>query len=666
VKAGLAGLPAVALFVAWSLDDGGYAPTAWYPVALLLVGLLATILVAIPGALRTLSHPVIVGLIAFAAYVLLSYGSILWAVDAGAALEGANRTLLFFLIFAVFAVLPWTPTSALTALVGFVVGLTVVGGVTLGRLVAAEDPTAFTIDARLAAPLGYPNATAALWTIAALPALVLAARRSTPVALRPLLLASSGFLFELGILSQSRGWLFTMPVVLLVLLAFFPGRRRLVVFAVPVAIAVALTAPPLLEVFAVGGYREGDERPFEDIVSAMGTSLDAVPRAVGLSFVALLGAGALLCALERVGQRARVALTRVGTGVTVAAVLLAGAASFQATGGDPAGTVSRAWDDFRSQKEVTAVEGSRFTSLGSGRYDFWRVGVEAWREHPIAGIGQDNYAAAYLAAGRTGEEPRWVHSLPLRLLVHTGLVGFVLFTLFAAASLAGVVAGLRHLRGSDDVMIAGAAALPFVVWAVQGSVDWYWEFPALSGPAFGFLAMAAVLGTRRTTPAGSSIPARIPAAAAIAVLIAVLIALVPALSAARDVRAAENSWRTDYDVAMRRLDRAASLNRLSARPPLSEAGIALAVGDLPRASRALKSVLERDPESWFAHFELGLLRSADGDRRSARRHLARAIELKRDDALLVDALARVGTRHPLRLREANERLTERVALRTAR
>ena len=43
-------------------------------------------------------------------------------------------------------------------------------------------------------------------------------------------------------------------------------------------------------------------------------------------------------------------------------------------------------------------------------------------------------------------------------------------------------------------MLVGTALLPLGVWLIHGSIDWFWEFPALSGPALGFLAMAGRLG----------------------------------------------------------------------------------------------------------------------------------------------------------------------------
>ena len=40
--------------------------------------------------------------------------------------------------------------------------------------------------------------------------------------------------------------------------------------------------------------------------------------------------------------------------------------------------------------------------------------------------------------------------------------------------------------------------LPAIEWLIHGSIDWFWEIPALSGPALGFLAVA-VRSVGRTT-----------------------------------------------------------------------------------------------------------------------------------------------------------------------
>ena len=95
---------------------------------------------------------------------------------------------------------------------------------------------------------------------------------------------------------------------------------------------------------------------------------------------------------------------------------------------------------------------SHFTDVGSGRYDFWRVALDAFVAHPIGGLGQDNFDDYYVPRRRTDEEPSCTHSIELRLLAHTGLVGFALFATFLIAAIAAAMprAAPWRARGSSS------------------------------------------------------------------------------------------------------------------------------------------------------------------------------------------------------------------------
>ena len=171
------------------------------------------------------------------------------------------------------------------------------------------------------------------------------------------------------------------------------------------------------------------------------------------------------------------------------------AGALVATKGHPFAFISRQWNGFVHASTET-VSTSNFGVVGSGRYDFWRVAIDAFLAHPIGGLGQDNFDNYYVVHRRINQEPAWTHSLEMRLLAHTGIVGFALFSVFIVAA---VMASLRARRRTDDdgdltAAMAGAALLPLVVWLIHGSIDWFWEMPALSGPALGFLGMAGALG----------------------------------------------------------------------------------------------------------------------------------------------------------------------------
>ncbi len=141
--------------------------------------------------------------------------------------------------------------------------------------------------------------------------------------------------------------------------------------------------------------------------------------------------------------------------------------------------------------------GSHFADVGSGRYDFWRVSLDAFLAHPLGGLGQDNFADYYVVRGRTGEEPSWTHSLEMRLLAHTGARRLRCSS--PASSPRRCALALRARRRATRPARgrwSRSALLPLVVWLIHGSVDWFWEMPALSGPALGFLGMAGSIADR--------------------------------------------------------------------------------------------------------------------------------------------------------------------------
>jgi hypothetical protein len=237
----LPGLVVVGLMVAWAAHNGGYDADTWYWGALLALALLTSIALGLGSRRPRLSAPSALALAAFALYVAWSYLSILWSQSQGDALEGSNRALLYLLLFALLVVLPWTAGGALVALLTFALGVGVIGLVLLARLASADHVQQLVIDGRLAAPTGYYNATVALFTMDALVAIVLAARRELPAILRGALIAIACAGLQLALMGQSRGWLFTLPVV--VVAAFAVSRDRLRVAAMAVLPVIAVLAP---------------------------------------------------------------------------------------------------------------------------------------------------------------------------------------------------------------------------------------------------------------------------------------------------------------------------------------------------------------------------------------------------------------------------------------
>ena len=161
--------------------------------------------------------------------------------------------------------------------------------------------------------------------------------------------------------------------------------------------------------------------------------------------------------------------------------------------GDPVDRARTAWHEFKTDKPTNStytVSSHLSSGFASSRYDIWRVALVEFKTAPIAGVGVDNFAVDYLRERRTSQEPMHQHSLELRVLAQTGLVGTMLFVGFLIAAL---LAAARVLSARDTAVagLAAACLAAFSYWLIHGSVDWFWEVPALGAPAFAWLALAA-------------------------------------------------------------------------------------------------------------------------------------------------------------------------------
>ncbi len=631
----------------WAADNGGYDAGTWYWGALLLLGgLTAVALLTGTRGWRRISRPARVALLALSLYVAWSYLSITWAQSPGDALQGSNRALMYLLLFALLALLPWTVEAALAALLVFAVGIGVIALVMLLRLGSTDNLQSLIVDHRLLAPTGYFNATVALFMTGALVSTALAAGRRLPGLLRGALVALAAAELQLAVIGQSRGWLFTLPIVVLVCAVVVRDRIRVAAAALLPVLATLVSLHRLLAI-----YRAGSTAALDHAAREAGRISLLLCAAVLV--VATLAAWA--DGLRPLPSLPRGARRSVGAGVAVLAIAAGVVGVAAATHGDPVGFLKRQWHGFThppaSAAYLSRSHSSYFGTVGTGRYDFWRVSLQALRSHPLGGLGQDNFADYYVKRRRTIEEPQWTHSLEMRLLAHTGIVGFLLFAAFACAAV--IAAARARLRaGPLTAWVAGAALLPFVEWLIHGSIDWFWELPALSAPALGFLAMAGALGpaevredtTRRAWPSFAR-----PAAVALglAAMLACAVALgLPYLST-RETSAALSIRDRNSSQALKDLQTAAALNPLTAVPARFAGAIALQTGRFNEAEGRFGQAIAREPGGWFSWFGRGLAASALGDAAAAEHDFRVAASINSRQPAVVQALARVNTRHPL-------------------
>jgi tetratricopeptide (TPR) repeat protein len=290
------------------------------------------------------------------------------------------------------------------------------------------------------------------------------------------------------------------------------------------------------------------------------------------------------------------------------------------------------------------------------------VALNRFAAHPIEGIGADNFAQDYLERRRSYETPRYPHSLELRTLSQTGIVGALL--LFGALG-AALVAARRATRraGGFGGAVAVGATMVFVYWLVHGSADWFWEFPGLAGPAFAMLGLACALHPRRLGDA--AIPGRmlrgpVPVLAAWLLALIGICTLLAPWGAERDVLNAAGTWSSDRAQAFRTLDNAARLNPLSDRPYLIAGSIALRVGDDRRAARKFAAALRRNDRDAYAVLELGAIASEQGHVVRARRLLGHAVALNPSDPVTRRAQARARAGRRVDVDELNRQIEARA------
>jgi tetratricopeptide (TPR) repeat protein len=631
----LPGLLAVAMGVVLAVFDGGFPPTVWYPAALFTLVLLTVSFVAASPALPR-DRLILVGLAAYGLFVAWSFLGIAWADSPGDAWMASNRSLFYGLVLLLVATRPWRIASATAAvaIAGLGVGAIAIGVLLIGAL--GDDPTDLFLGGRLSHPAGYLNATANLWLIGYFPAVHLFAAGRIAWPVRVLALPVATVLLEMELLSQSRGAAIALGVTAVVYIAMTTSRwPALLTIATTVGLT-ALSFDVLTDVRDSVG-RSGLASNFDDAIEAVALSALAA-LVLGLAVMAI--ALATRSTLERHRDR-RLRVARWGDRALVLLALAAVVAGAVAIGA-PKPWLDARWDDFKNSGYTRADNGeTRFSGgLGSNRYDFYRVSLDQFEEHPIRGVGGDNFAAAYLRERRTLEAPRYPHSLAFRVLSQHGLVGTLLFVVFLVALVAASVRSRIRATREGAALVAGALAA-FVAFFVHALGDWLWSFPALGVLAFALLAVAAGLrgDGDLETELGAGLRGALAGRTALAALVlAAAVGLAIPGIAARYTAAAYDDFRTDPNGALDRLDRAADLNPLSDEPLVAKGVILQRLGR-PRAAIApLEEAISRQGNNWFSRLELALARARIGQMARAATGLREAKRLNPLQPLLADTL----------------------------
>jgi O-Antigen ligase len=601
----------------WAAKDGAFFGIVLLPGTVLLCA--STVLLAWtapwPASLRP-SWPATIAFASLAGLGGWAALSALWSPLPDVAIGDGQRILTYALAFGLgiwlcnllvgrvhLALMPLAVAGAFAGIVA-VVGL--LTGDQVGRYLEGDGTLEF--------PLGYRNANAAFFAIALWPALGLASHRASAWPVRAAALATATLCLELAMLSQSRGSLAGGAAALCVYLLFSQDRARRLGWLALAVLPALLILPALIDLYRAANA----DAPLH---SALG-ELRGAGRAVAFTSAGSLAIGAAAALLGRrvptSARRVEIA-NRVALAGLVAAVL-GGSIAFAAAVGNPGDWIDARISQLGSGQEARlGGQSSRFSSLSTAtrRPAIWRVALDDARDHPLLGEGGGGFLYSYLRE-RDPNSPVSVHdahSVELENLSELGVPGLLLFA--GAIAVAGFGAMRARRLGPEPALLSIIALTAGVYWLAHSSLDWFWPYPAVTAPVLALLGSACAPAFRIVGDQARGHGRHWLSAGAVVLAISA----VPPYLSQRYVNDAYDEWPSDPSRAYDDLDRAQTLNPLSADPVLAEGAIARANGDHARAIDAFHRAARKVPEEWASHYNLAEL-YARGSPRLARQQLA--------------------------------------------
>jgi O-Antigen ligase len=446
-RAALLAGPAVLAFF-----SGGYFedPRLW--AGLLAWILVGVALIASPAPLPRArgARLAIAGLGLLAIWTLLSST---WAPIAGSAYDAGQLVVLYAgVLLAAAALLAGRGVQravepALAAGTLVVIGYGICGRLLPGLLHFQHSISA---QGRLEQPLTYWNAMGELAALGFVLCVRLAGDQTRARWLRITAAAATAPL-GLGLyLTFSRGALFACAAGLVALFVLIPRREQLraLLLSIAGAVLAVVAAAPFRGVAALAGTQATSERQ----------------GAIVLALLVLVTAGLAFAQwqLVRREQPGELRLPRRAPLIALA-VICAGLALAIVVGAKE-----------RSSRPLSAGA-TRYVTLQSNRYAYWRVALRAFADEPLRGVGAGGWAVYWLRLRPIDEFAQDAHSLPLQTLAELGLVGIALL----AAFLAGVGWAALDAHRVAPALAAGPIA-GFVAWVAHAPLDWDWQMPAVT------------------------------------------------------------------------------------------------------------------------------------------------------------------------------------------
>jgi O-antigen ligase len=153
---------------------------------------------------------------------------------------------------------------------------------------------------------------------------------------------------------------------------------------------------------------------------------------------------------------------------------------------------------------------TNFNAGGSGRSTLWTGAWRAAKDHPVAGVGLNNFrSVAPDYARQPGqlqevqiltEQPRYVHNTYLQLLAENGVIGLLLYLGFVLGCLRAMLSAARRFKAIGNTALETLARAALVA-AISMLIAAFFLSAAIDGPMWILFALGpALLGIASRAP----------------------------------------------------------------------------------------------------------------------------------------------------------------------
>jgi hypothetical protein len=456
---GLVMLALLAVTTYGMMRDGLYLDELWLPVAAGVLALLFATLFA-RGFYADLPPAGTLALAFLTALVAVKGLSMVWTISETETIKEVLRSSMYLAIFVMVlgALTSWRQVGPLVDFSILVVAA-VAGYGLLQKINPADYPVRSIDGVRMDSTLGYANTTAMIIGMG----VVLVLSRMTTLrnfALRGLYAALLLSFMVALYLTVSRGGLGSVGIGMIVL--FILGGSRLQMLAN--VLLVALPGAWLWwRMQSLPGLLETGIRPQEKLADGTAFRNDLI-FALLVAFALQAGYTLLMNRYELVPTARRT----LGIVAIAGLVLVACAGTFVVVGKyGGQGAADKSGGDMAQ----------RLTTLDiSSRGDYWKVGWEAWKEHPFTGTGAGTFYYTWLEDRPSLKGVRQVHNLYLEQGTETGLFAFLALLGFVAVLLGYTGRAAWRSRGERRLLLSGLVCA-LAVYLISSAAEWHWYIP---------------------------------------------------------------------------------------------------------------------------------------------------------------------------------------------